>query len=409
MSAVELAARDGDVVSGACIEQHPHKIQAEPQSLLKALVQVKSFTDRKSPIAIVHCVKLTQHGTMIDVEATDLQNYAKASVEGVGVHHGSWVLPLDELIGVLQSMKGYKWVDITQEDDKVRINSGTRTVLLSFFDAEDWPQSRLPNEFIPCLHVEGKLLADVLAWVVVAMEKNKAREPFCHMCLSVRGEVVRLVATDNYRMHYEVLPLSEYPSIPEGDYVINGDGVLGLIPQVKKQSGEWTIHYDASCEEYRALVFRSPDGNLHIRVGLIEGEYPDYRKLERDIVGGTMLTADAKELLAALKPCEKLLKGATSLVVLSFNPADDEPVLEMTCHAANGGESKVTLKVDLEREADTPAEPFRIGFDPKFLIQAVSVAKDTFNMYFIDPLKPTPYFADDPSRQGLIMPIRLLD
>lgn len=396
MSMVELATGDEEVV------QQKDRIQADPQVLLKALSQVKGFTDRKSTIPVLRCVKLTQHGPVIDLEATDLKNYAKTSVEGVGDCDGSWVLQFDELLGTLQSMKGYKQVDITEEDGKVRIKSATRTISLPFFDPKDWPSVSLTDELDSCLYIDRQVLADAMAWVAIAIGQDKTRHSLCTMCFDVSNSMLTLTATDSYRMHYQSVPLAR-PTHLNVKYLVNREAIANLVPQIKKYPGEWMIYHDTSREASPAMVFRSPDSRFYVRAALIDADYPDYSELAPDIAHSIMVTVDAGEFFAALKPCQKLARSTDAPVVLTVDPAD--AVMEVVCSVEDVGESSARLKVVLEADM---AKPFRIGFNPIFLGQAVALAKGAFSMCFVDPLRPTFYFADDLSRQGILMPIGLL-
>lgn len=391
-------------------EDNVDTLRANPKVLLNAIALVEPYVGKHSSISVLKGVKVSQHAFALEVEATDMESYAIATDKPVGCNYGSWVIPPKALKDALEGMKSSEVVTITGRDENsVEVTDGVRHTILNVLPATDFVERPNDSNHKFRLQFDQKVLSEALAWVLPAVSRDPTRPLLNGLCIRVRNGFVTFAATDSYRLHYQLVPTAYPVDAPGKDYVIPLDCLLAVAKQIAKTPGIWTIEVGDNDKEFARARIVSPSLNLEVRSRLIDGQYPNYQQLVPDIHEGFMVVADASELAAAVVPCQKLLKNANAPVRFSLAPQDDPCIAEISCERQDVGSAMDSITVDVEDERLDKTGRFEIGLNPDFFLQAVKMAKETFCMYFISPLRPVTYFADDVSRQGLLMPIRLND
>lgn len=244
--------------------------------------------------------------------------------------------------------------------------------------------------------VESRIFKDAEAKVRVSASKDETRPVLTGVLVSVEGHRVRMVSTDSYRLTIKESDLSMAPDSDVGEVVIPADAMRHVSRIVRA----WEeVEVVISGSEAR---FRLP--NMTLAVRLLAGNFPEYRRLlpegyEREVL------IPCEEIMAALKRLKPSRRHRSSMVVpvkLTFA----ESSLELLIDSEEHGEARETAAAKVVK-----GEGFAIGFNPAFLLDALSVLNtEVARMQCNGALQPvmfTPGSAQgEADHRHLLMPMR---
>ena len=251
--------------------------------------------NNRAPMKVLQGVLCKALSGTFDVIGTDLDTTVSARAQQVDVLEEGQVVVLAKLVlATIKTMpKGI--VTISTDDDYVEIKGGSSLVRLRALNAYDFPSINEPD-FVDAVEVDGDILMSALAQVTVVASTDDSR-PILKGVLFENGDIgTRLVATDSYR-----LAVRDIPSL---------GGITGLIPAHGLRELERTIGADRIrvTSDDRQIMFGSDRGTLSLR--LIEGRYPNYRKLLPDSYQNSV-TVNKAQLLEAFSRVSILVNKNT--------------------------------------------------------------------------------------------------
>jgi len=235
------------------------KLRVQGRELYNALQKIKSAVGRRASLPMLRCVRLEAKDGKLCISATDLAIAATLSIPA----EGELSPVLVEHVGLSRILKGLRCeIGIEPKEGGVTIETPDWTVTLACNSpVEEWPALPLPSgEF----HEIPDLLAK-LRYVEPAMcvvEDHRAR-----LC-GVRMEPGRLVATDTHRLHF-------VESLQGEDWItctVPADAI-SFLPRLFKGIDPIEVSQNGT-----NIWFRGGDG-ISLASRLLEGQYPDYRKM----------------------------------------------------------------------------------------------------------------------------------
>lgn len=232
------------------------------------------------------------------------------------------------------------------------------------------------------------------AKVRASASKDDTRPVLTGVLVSVEGHRVRMVTTDSYRL-----------TIKESDLVAATDGHPGevLIPAGAMRHVSRMVR---AREEVGVVIFggeatfRLPEMTLSVR--LIPGNFPEYRRLlpegyEREFL------LPREQVVAALKRIKpSRRRGMVAPVELTFTGGG----LELLVDSEEHGAARETAEAKIVK-----GEGFTIGFDPAYLLDALSVIDtEVVRMECNGALRPVMFTPGpargEPDHRHLLMPMR---
>lgn len=258
-------------------------------------------------------------------------------------------------------------------------------------DVNDWP--RLPMYWAGELVHDATMTPAVLADVVDAAATHPAR-PILTGVLFDEG---RIVATDSYRLHWAEL-----------GYSVTGDHGPQLVPsRAVKHAAKCAIKAKAATVgvawQDRTVTFTAGDATVTTR--LIEGEFPNYRRLVPDTMPA-LVTFNRAQLVDAVKRMGEIARAAGPATPVRLQMVD-----AATCTVAveaDGRRQEMTVGCSV---TGTGGIGLVVGFNPAYLLDMIGGTlgtRDTVTIGFVDGLKPAlvreaPGVAE---RVRLLMPVR---
>jgi len=295
-------------------------------------------------------------------------------------------------------------VEITTDASRVVITCGSTRFTLPTLPVKDYPD--LPSMPPVTGRLESAAFAASVAQVVIAAGRDDTLPVLTGVKAEIDGDRLTLAATDRYR-----LSVRELRWRPEDDAVT----ASALLPartlsetarSLATSAAEVEISLGGGTGGEALAGFTG--GSRRTTTRLVEGQFPDYRKL---LPASSPLSAaiEVAALTEAVKRV-RLVAPGTAPVQLTFEPG------RLRLDAGTGGEAQA--REDLEAEYDGPE--LTVAFNPSYLLDGLgAVESDTVAVGFVnaeDPVesarKPavlTGKTTDGaaPDFRYLLMPVRL--
>jgi DNA polymerase-3 subunit beta len=368
------------------------KFRSERDALVDVLSTVgRAVGGRGVSSIVLSGVLLVCEGNRLVGTGTDLDLTIRMEQEVIGLEDGSCVIPARLATEIVRSLEAGA-VTLEAGEERIEISAARSRFELRTFPVVEFPTVNLTTEKG---HVLGPTLIDGLRQVVRAASTDDARPLLTGVLMTTEDEVVRLVATDSYRL--ALRDLRDTKAIPEAPEILVPARALA---ELQRLPGIGTGGEEAGGVEVTAgtheITFRV--GPVEIRTRLLDGSYPDYRQLIPSQYPNR-LHVGKESLLGALRRVKLLVRDNTTPVRLSMRQGG----VDLSVVSQEVGEASETV------DGDFTGEDLVIAFNPAYLIDGVeAVADDEVIIETADPSRPaTVRAAERDDYRYLLMPVRV--
>jgi DNA polymerase-3 subunit beta len=366
------------------------KLSLSRDALLTQLQTVSRVASTHSAVQALSGAQIHATADGAEVRATDLEMGLRIPLEATVEREGTVVLPARLLTDVVRSLPDDAvTLEVRSAQQDVELTSGGATFDIRTLRSEDFPPLPEPGGDA-VVTVPSAAFVETVQTVAVSASKDETRPVLTGISVSASGSELRMVATDSYRLSVKETKL-DAPLDGSFEATVPARALqelARLAPAVNAESLTVSVRENQ-------VVFGAGDAVLSSR--LIDGQFPDYRKLVPDAYEHELRIA-APDLLDVVRRIS-LLAQKNAPLRLSF--AEGE--LTISSQTPDVGEARETIPVAFAGEA------FEIGFNPVFLREGLeSVEGDEVVVKLISALRPG--VLEGGSGEGfsyLIMPIRL--
>jgi len=365
------------------------------EEFLKGLGRVQSIIERKTALPILSNVLVDASENGIEIVATDLEVGIKGRYKAQIKSEGTITVAAKKLHEVIRELPEEDLKFETTGNDWVKITSGRATFKMVGLSADDYPM--LPNfETEEFVSLPASLIGEMLEMVQYAIAVDDNRYSLTGVYVTIKeantGRNIRMVGTDGHRLAYIERPLADEIAIEiPSNVILPRKGINEMRKLLAEAEGDIQL-----CFKDHNMVMKK-DNLLYI-IRLIDGEFPDYEQVvprEND----KHLTVNREMFAAALKRCSLFSLESSRGVKLEIS----RKTLEITSSDPNLGEAREELPVIYE------GDPLTIGFNAKFFLDVLTVAKDEdVHIELSQPLAPG--LIKLPSESGflaVVMPMRI--
>jgi len=334
-------------------------------------------------------VLLSLSGNQLVVTGTDLDITVRTTVDVIGIEDGSSVVPARLIVDAVRSLEAGA-VTISSNEETVEISLARAKFSLRTFAVVDYP--KLPPVTGPETTIAASDLIAGLNQVVRAAANDDARPLLTGVLFTTDNGVLRLIATDSYRLAVRDVP--EVEGIGGShDLLVPARALQELQRAAASLPAEATIGVTLTDAEIcfmvggTSIASRLIDGNYPSVLQLIPASYPNQLRVAKDT------------LLTSLKRAKLLAKDSTSSVRLTMKDRSVE--IRTQSHDAGDVEDNV--------DADYGGEEMTIAFNPSFLIDGIeAVPGDEVVLEMSDSVRPAMVHGVEDSRfRYLLMPVRV--
>ncbi len=307
---------------------------------------------RKSSLPVLKTVRITRCESGVTLEATDLDQQAKAQIQAYREGDGPFLVDLEQLRALLARAEG-KSIVLEAQNDQVHITrqvgGQSVTQACTWIDPKEYPNLSWDGSACP---VDASFL-ELYRRVSPCASRDASRPVLNGVYLDVSESSHYLVATDGRRLtavNSLRYPVEASCVIPVTRFLtwnkLPGELAMGLnkmgdIPRLTLTAGTWTY-----------------------QVRTIDGTYPNWRQVlptQKGRYGVSLSEEDAALLLKALptmpghearQPSITLLAEQGKLVVSAQGENDKQPVnLELSHSTSSGGNTVITVGRDYLADA----------------------------------------------------------
>lgn len=367
------------------------RLTVDRSALVDKLNILARGASTRSALPVLSGVLLQAADGRLDLFATDMELSIKATLATSVEQDGEIVAPARLFTDVVRNLPS-ETVALEAGESALRVSAGRAEFSLNSWSASDFPQTS-------SFDMEGSLsigrgpFVETLGKVGRAASRDETRPILTGVLVSLSGNIVKMVATDSYRLAVKETRLDS--EIAGEAQAIVPVKALGEVARLAAALGDGDV--DIAIGENQAL-FRLADekGDVYVASRLIDGQFPNYKQLipesfEHEVTLG-------KELVMAAARRTSLLAQRNAPLRLTFAPGR----LTMRALTQDVGQAEESLDIPYD------GEEFEIGFNPAYLIEGIeAVDEDDVKLRFTNPLRPGLVSGAEGSFVYLIMPIRL--
>lgn len=325
------------------------KFTVSQSSLAKALLVVTKGLATNSTLPILSGIYVRAAGGMLELQTTNLTISIRHKIAANVEDEGETVVSGKILSNIVKTLPdsavsfegGERVVSITCDKSHFRLNT------LDPRDFPEFPQYALERS----IELPSALLAEMVDKVYRVTSKDTSRPILGGVLLCVEENVIRLVATDSYRL--AVCDSSvETSTLDEAFQTIVGGGTFHDVLTLPSMTDTLLIGTTPS-----QVVFSF--GNTTYVARKIEGNFPNYRQL-LPASCSTAVKIATPDFAAALKRVSVI---ALSNPSVRFDIDADGRLLRLSAASPDQGESTEYLPVEVEGDSLSIALNYHYVFD----------------------------------------------
>ncbi len=364
------------------------------QNLHEGLAAVSASIPTKTTLPVLSNILLETAEDGIWMSGTDLDVAVRVKVPAEVTETGTLTAPGKKLQEITRELPDEP-VKVSTRGDQIELHCGRSRFKLNGLPSDEFPT--LPDvPFDGGWQARGKDLLDLIQHTSFAVSTEESRPILNGVLWELRGESMRMVATNGHRLARMGMPASS-SGAPSADFIVP-PAALGQVQRLFKNSDDLEVAQNGN-----HLGFRS--GDVQVFTRLIEGSYPNYEQvIPKD--NDKFAIVDKKALASAVKRMAVVASDQTHRIRLTFN--SDSVQLNVLTPDLGEGHDELELTYD--------GEELEIGFNANYLLEVLRyMPTSDVKLTFKAPeraatLVPVVSEGDEaPDYLCLVMPLRLLD
>ncbi len=366
------------------------KFSIARSELAEALSVTSKGMSARSTLPILSGVLFSSSEGLLTLQATDLEVSVRHSVPALIDEDGQVVIPGRLLSDIVRSLPEAA-VSIETEGDNVLVRCQQSSFTMKTLNAADFP--KFPEVSVDKkVAIPSDVMASMVRKVSKAVSRDETRAVLTGVLMVIDGAMVKMVATDSYRLAIDEVILDE-PAGEEVEVVIPG---RALDEATKIATGTGKVEVGVSDNQ---VVFDS--GSTTFVARRIEGTFPNYRQLipERS-EDDTFIEIATEELASAVKRVS-LLALHNSPLRLSVSVEDQ--TLSLSATTQDVGDASEDLMAKIE------GKDVEIAFNHSFMSDGLaSIGTEMLSLLIQGSMKPGLLRSGNGEDfRYLLMPVRL--
>lgn len=362
------------------------ELQVTQENLNKALHTVARVASGRSSLPILSNVMLQIVDNRLSISATNLDIAINQFVGAKVQTAGSLTVPARLTQDFINSLPSGT-IQLTQKDHKLHIESGNYQSTINGVAADEFPVMPAIKDGQELI-IPAAELKKALAQVVIAASSDEARPLLTGVLFhAVEGRLV-VAATDSYRLAEKVLSTKVAADL---SLLIPASAINDIIRIIGDSAEEVSLTYDE--QQVQCKV-----GDVQLVARLLEGSYPDYRKLI-PAKFTTKAEVEKSELVNITKVSSLFARESAGSVTIEVNEKDQQISIQSVASQLGENTAMSTAKVTgdgaitlnsrylLEGLQAFEASVIQIGFNGKLEPVVLSDPKAKDYTHIVMPLK----------------------
>jgi len=317
------------------------------------------IVEKKTTLPILSNLLLRAGPNRVTIMATDREIGIVADYEAEVLREGEITLSARKLHEMVREIQGETLHVIKNERDVVILTCNKAIYRIPGIPADDYPVVADQDD-IPFSKVKGAILKELIRKTAFAMSTDEMRKTLCGILMETEkvGETfyIRMVATDGHRLSIMKMDTGEKDFMTmEKSVIIPRKGLVEIRRLVEDEPG------DVFLGVRQGMCIVKTDHTL-LKVSLIDGEYPDYRRVI-PAEKGVILGIEKDKLLHTLRRMSVISSEKYNGVIMTL--AEDKIVLNS--NNPDVGEANDEIDVVYVGEGKS------VGYNVTYLADAIDV------------------------------------
>ena len=358
------------------------KLQITQENLNKALSNVARVASSRNALPILSNILIKTVDNRVCIAATNL-NIAITHYIGSKVSEGGAITVPARLMQDFVSSLSPGVIDIVVDETKLHIKTDSFNSVINGIPAEDYPVMPKIQDG-KTWNVPGPVFKKALSQVVIAASGDETRPVLTGVFLHTHNGVLYVVATDSYRLaEKKIINLKEEVSL-----LIPATAIQDLLRII--DDSEQTINVKHDDQQVLFTV-----GDIELVTRLIDGAYPDYRKLIPSSFK-TTATLPKSELQNITKVSSLFARESAGSVTI--NVGENQISIQSIASQLGENTSKASAKIEGEGS---------ITLNSRYILDALGVISDSnVSVSFNGKLEPCQIKSSDTDYHHIIMPLK---
>ncbi len=360
------------------------KLQLTQENLNKALSNVARVASTRNALPILSNILIKTVDNRVCIAATNL-NIAITHYIGSKVSEKGAITVPARLMQDFVSSLSPGVINIVVDETKLHIKTDSFNSTINGIPAEDYPVMPTIQEG-KTWNVSSSILKKALSQVVVAASNDETRPVLTGVYLHTYNGSLYVVATDSYRLaERKVIALKEEVSL-----LIPATAILDLLRIIDDNEQLVSVTHDD--QQVLFIV-----GDIELVTRLIDGAYPDYRKLIPSSFK-TSATLPKNELQNITKVSSLFARESAGSVTINVD--ETEKQISIQSIASQLGENTAKAKAEVEGEG-------AITLNSRYILDALNVISDNqVSVSFNGKLEPCVIKGTQKDYIHIVMPLK---
>ncbi len=338
-------------------------------TLMEGIQTVQNAVSQKSSLPILSNVLLEVEKNTLKLTATDLDIGICSTIGIDNAQDGAITVPARKFFDIVKALPDGSEINLAiKKNNFMTIKSGKAQFRIIGLPKEEFPQLPVFKDK-DSITVDQAAMKGMLNLTDFAMSKDDSRYVLNGILLSIKGDNMTIVATDGRRMAAMNKKLPK-KTLVDREVIIPTKTVQEL-KRMLGEEGEIKIKFSDN-----QVLFSFPQSFILSR--LIEGEYPNYKKVIPDR-SPTEMKVGREDFLSAARRASIFTDQDSMAIKLSIKKTK----MTISKNTPYLGEAKEEIDVDFS------GEDLEIGFNPRYLIDVLRSMTDEEIVFEVnDSTKP---------------------
>ncbi len=326
---------------------------------LGGIQKTLGIVEKKTTMPILSNLLIRTGPNRITIMATDREIGLVADYEAEVVRQGDITLSARKLHEMVREIQGETVRVVKNERDMVSLTCNKAVYRIPGIPADDYPVVA-DQDNLPMFKIKGSVLRDMIRKTSFAMSADEMRKNLNGVFLETEnvGETtfVRMVATDGHRLSMAKMDAGEKDFLVMDKGVIIPRKGLGEIRRlVDDESG------DVSLGVRPGVCIVKTDHTI-LKVSLIDGEYPDYRRVIPS-EQGVLISLEKDMFLHALRRMSVISSERYNGVIVTLSPG------RIVLNSTNPDVGEASDEIDVAYQGEERS----VGYNVTYLTDAIEV------------------------------------
>lgn len=361
------------------------KLQVTQENLAKALGSVARVANARNSLPILSNVLLKTDGKRLSLSATNLDIAITHTIGAKITRDGSITVPARLMQDFVTSLPSGV-INLELEDNHLHITMDKFKSVINGVSAEEYPVMPAINDG-RVVSFPAKHFKRALQQVVITSSHDDARPVLTGVYFHTMDGGLYMVATDSYRLSEKKI------SVAQGDLKFNipATALQDVLRVIGDIDQDVTLQFDD--QQARFVV-----GEVEIVSRLLEGTYPDYRKLIPSTFA-TVATLKREDFLNITKVSSLFARESAGSVTLKVSELDKS--ISIASIASQLGENISTADAEVSGEGE-------VTLNSRYLLDALNAfSEEEVSFCFNGKLEPCLLRSEQaPDYTHVIMPLK---